>query len=167
MAMAAGYCILAATTLAVALIEYGGERSPLVVAAFGTATGELIIFVSAGLGDRWSIAYGSLIGGAFTLFIYGILRTRDPTCAEPRFYGRSSLLMAGCWLGGLGLRPAALGVAVWVVVYFVCMVAHWLSFRGQLHSDSAGRHGLQPLISAPLVTSVGLALALSLLVRAL
>ena len=41
-APAAGYCILAAAAIAVALIEYGGQRAPLSVAAVGTAIGQVL-----------------------------------------------------------------------------------------------------------------------------
>ena len=60
--LSAGYCILAATMVAVGLIEYGGQRAPLSVAAIGSGIALLLIVAAAGWEDHWSIAIGSLLG---------------------------------------------------------------------------------------------------------
>ena len=48
-----------------------------------------------------------------------------PSAHDPRGRGRSALLVAGCWIGGLGLGPALGGAAAWIVTYFACMLIFW------------------------------------------
>jgi leader peptidase (prepilin peptidase)/N-methyltransferase len=123
--VAAAYCALAATMVAVSLIEYSGLRAPLAIAGTGTAIAQLIILVGAGWQGHWRIVGGSLIGTAIGLALIVILRSRDPECLDPRGFGRSALLITGCWLGGLGLYPIAVGIGTWALSYFVGIVANW------------------------------------------
>lgn len=127
--VAAAYCVLASTALAVSLIEYGGQRSPLVVAASGTGLALVIVGIGAGWHHHWRIVVGSLIGSAIAAVIYAVLRRRDPDCIDPRGHGRSELLVAGCWVGGLGLGPAVVGGCFWVGTFLVCMVGVWTLSR--------------------------------------
>ena len=116
--------------IAVSLIEYGGQRAPLLVAAkrrcgrIGGHPGW--IRVAARLEDRrrssplaprpeWWASPSS---------VPGIL-----DCLDPRGFGRSALLIAGCWLGGLGLSAAAVGGATWIVAYFLSMLGAWSETR--------------------------------------
>ena len=46
-ALTAGYCVMAATALAAALIEYGGSRTPLGVGAVGAGIGVVLVVVAA------------------------------------------------------------------------------------------------------------------------
>ena len=108
-----------------ALIEYRGQRAPLVVAAVGTGLAQLVIVVGGGWQHHWAVVSGSLLGTALAVVVYGLLRRGDPECADPRGHGRSALLPAGCWVGGLGLGAAAVGSAVWIVAYALCMVGAW------------------------------------------
>ena len=123
--VAAAYCCLAATMTAIGLIEYGGQRSPLSVAALGTVTAQAIIVVGAGVQGHWRIVEGSLIGTSIAVISFTLLRSADPDCRDPRGHGRTSLLVAGCWIGGLGLWPAVVGAGVWIVTYLVCMTGAW------------------------------------------
>ena len=166
-AIAAGYCCLAAATIAVALIEYGGKRAPLAVAAIGTTTGQLIIIGGAGWEGTWSVVVGSLIGTALAMGIFGILRITDPECTDPRGHGRSVLLMAGCWVGGLGIGPTVAGGVVWIISYFACMLIFWATRQeAAAHGPPSVRPPAHPVVATPLVTALTLAMTLSLVVRA-
>ncbi len=167
-AIAAGYCCLAAATIAVALIEYGGKRAPLGIAAIGTTAGQLIIIGAAGWEDRWSVAVGSLVGTVLAMGIFGILRVTDPTCTDPRGHGRSALLMTGCWVGGLGIGPTLVGGAIWIVSYVSCMLIFWANMQ-TVDPHGAPDSGRQshPVAATPLVTALALAMAASLVVHAL
>ncbi len=166
-AVAAAYCVLASAALAVSLIEYGGQRSPLVVAASGTGLALVIVGIGAGWHHHWRIVVGSLIGSAIAAVIYAVLRRRDPECIDPRGHGRSELLVAGCWVGGLGLGPAVVGACFWVGTYLVCMVGVWILSRQSPVSDRGaivqGSSPPPPLFGTPLVSALGMALAASLI----
>jgi leader peptidase (prepilin peptidase)/N-methyltransferase len=145
---AAGYCILAATAIAVALIEYGGRRSPLSVAAIGTAIGEVVLVVAVVWTHHWGILVWSLVGAAVGTLAFALLRRRDPECRDPRFYGRSLLPLAGCWLGGLGGvhtagRPGALpvlaGLVAWILGEVACLLIVWAGVRS--HGGGAALDG--------------------------
>ena len=166
-AIAAGYCCLAAATIAVALIEYGGKRAPLAIAAIGTTAGQLIIIGGAGWDGTWSVVVGSLIGTALAMGIFAILRITDPACTDPRGHGRSALLMAGCWVGGLGISPATVGGVVWIITYFACMLIFWATRqRAVAHGPPSVGRQAHPVVATPLITALTLAMTLSLVVRA-
>jgi leader peptidase (prepilin peptidase) / N-methyltransferase len=163
--VSAAYCSLAASMIAVGMIEWGGERSPLSVAAIGTAVGLLIIVVGAGWEGHWRIVSGSLLGTAIAVLIVTILRSTDPECLDPRAHGRSALLVAGCWVGGLGLGPAGVGAAVWIISYFLCMAATWSVTRRRPGGGTGAtrERPIHPLIGTPLVTALAIAMAASLI----
>jgi leader peptidase (prepilin peptidase)/N-methyltransferase len=166
--VAAAYCLLAAGMIAISLIEYGGKRAPLSVAAISTIGAQLIIVVGAGWQHHWRIVGGSLTGTAVAIVVYALLRSLDPDCADPRGHGRSALLIAGCWAGGLGLEPLAIGAATWIVTYFLCMTGAWSAAR--LLSGSAPAPEpvppISPVLAVPLVSALGVALAASLIAGA-
>jgi leader peptidase (prepilin peptidase) / N-methyltransferase len=164
--VSAAYCALAAAMIAVALIEFGGQRSPLAVSAIGTVTALAIIIIGAGWRHHWGVVMGSLLGTAVACVIYGVLRTKDPECIDPRGLGRSGLIIAGCWLGGLGAIPIAVGVGVWIVIYFFCMLGAWSTTRRRLEVDDQAAVEVlvvHPLLAVPLVTALALAMAASLI----
>lgn len=163
--IAAAYCILAATMIAVALIEYGGIRAPLSVAAVGTGGAQLVILAGAGWQGHWRIVIGSLIGSVVGLLAFALLRTMDPVCADAPGHGRSALLIAGCWVGGLGWISAAVGASVWIAVYFACMLCTWLVVRRRSAAASIPRleRHAHPLLTTPLVSAIAVALAASLI----
>src|ERR1019366_6810259 len=143
--VSAGYCALAAGMIAVGLIEYGGQRAPLSVAAVVT---------------------GSLIGTVVAVIAYGALRSRDPQTVDPRGHGRSALLLAGCWAGGLGLVPTAVGAGAWIAVFFLCMVGTWLSTRQRSGAGApavGGGRNPHPVLATPLVSALAAAMAVSLI----
>ncbi len=167
--IAAAYCSLVAALVAVALIEYGGRRAPLSVAAVGTGLGLAIIVVGGGWQHRWSTVIGSVVGTAVAAMAYALLRRKDPECVDPREYGRSALLLAGCWVGGLGVRAVVIGASCWIVAYFVCMVGAWASARQSVSVGGptpALTGAVHPVLGAPLVTAVALAMAASLMAGA-
>ncbi len=164
--VSAAYCVLAAAMVAVSLIEYGGQRAPLSIAAVGTAVAQAIIVVGAGLEQHWRIVAGTLTGTVVGLGAIALLRSKDPECLDPRGFGRSAILIAGCWLGGLGLYPSVIGAGTWIIAYFLCMVGVWSVTRLR----SAGASGVialernaGPLLRAPLVSALATAMAASLI----
>jgi leader peptidase (prepilin peptidase)/N-methyltransferase len=164
---AAAYCCLAATLLAIVLIEQNGKRAPLAVAAFGAAAGQLILVVGAGWEHQWRIVVGSLVGSAIGITVFAILRSIDPECVDPREFGRSAILVAGCWFGGLGTGPALVGLGVWIVAYFLFMVGVWSRTRqvigqGNLSVDMGMD---RPVPVAPLAWALAVAMAASLIMR--
>ena len=166
--VAAAYCVLAAGMIAVGLIEYGGQRAPLSVAAIATATAQLVIVVGAGWRHHWWIVGGSLAGTAVALVAYSALRAGDPDGVDPRGHGRSALLLAGCWVGGLGAVPLAVGGGAWIVTYFTCMVGAWSMARepsGTARAQDPHRR-IQPILATPLVSAIGVALVASLIAGA-
>jgi leader peptidase (prepilin peptidase)/N-methyltransferase len=167
--ISAAYCVLAASTIAVGLIEYGGQRAPLSVAVVGTTLALAIILVGGGWQQRWTTVVGSLVGTLLAVAAYALLRHRDPDSGDPRGHGRSALLMTGCWSGGLGLAATAAGVACWIVVYLFCMVGAWEHARqavgvGGLSPDPGPDHGSPLVVAAPLITAVAAAMVVSLVV---
>jgi len=164
--ISAGYCALAATIIAVGLIEYDGQRAPLSVAAIGTALGQIIIVAGGSWLHLWRLVGGSLAGVALATVVFGLLRRCDPDCLDPRGHGRSALLVAGCWAGGLGLVPAAVGATVWTLAYFLCMVGASTITRHRTGSGDRSRPSMSathPLLGTPLVTSLTLAMLASLI----
>jgi leader peptidase (prepilin peptidase)/N-methyltransferase len=162
------YCTLAATMVAVSLIEYSGNRAPLSIAAIGTVIAQTIIVVGSGWQHHWGIVAGSLVGTATGLAALALLRARDPDCLDPRGFGRTALPIAGCWFGGLGIYPAVVGVGTWIASFFLCMVAFWSVAR-----ERSGANGTVviaerkpgPLLSVPLVTALAIAMVASLVAR--
>jgi leader peptidase (prepilin peptidase)/N-methyltransferase len=160
-AVAAGYCCLAAAMIAVALIEYGGQRAPLAVAAIGTGVGLAIIVLAAGWQHHWRTLNGAITGTAIALLTYAVLRLGDPECTDARGHGRSALLMTGCWIGGLGLRPAIIGAVAWIVGFFICMTGAWWMTR-PLRAGLKARPP-HPVVASPLVAALAGAMVASLI----
>jgi leader peptidase (prepilin peptidase)/N-methyltransferase len=157
--VSAGYCVLAASMITVSMIEFDGHRSPLSVAAIGTAIAQVIIVVGAGWHHQWRIVGGSMGGSVAALVLIGVLRSTDPECVDPRDYGRTCLLVAGCWLGGLGLVPLAIAAGVWIVVYFGCMVGASSTGGGSPRTVP----GISSVLGVPLVSALAAAMAVSLI----
>jgi leader peptidase (prepilin peptidase)/N-methyltransferase len=163
--VSAGYCVLAAGMISVGLIEYGRQRAPLSVAAISTGAGLVIIVVGAAWLHHWATLAGCLIGTATALVLFGVLRSTDPECLDPRGHGRSALLIAGCWTGGLGAVPLAVGATAWIVTYFLCMAGAWSTARRYAGTSDgpAPVPPLSPILAAPLVSAIGVALVASLI----
>jgi len=146
----AAYCVLSATALSVALIEFGGQRSPLAVGATGAAIGALLL-VPAFLITRSSPSLlWALVGLTVGTASFGVLRARDPDCLDPRDHGRTLLPTAGLWLGGLGGRPTVAGLAAWALTSFLCLIVFWVHLRGSW-DRRAPQFALTPLVSGIVV----------------
>jgi leader peptidase (prepilin peptidase)/N-methyltransferase len=157
----AAYCALAASLIAVSLIEYGGKRSPLWVAATGTGVGEIIIIAGGVAHSDWRLLGGSLIGLAIALVAFALLRVTDPDCIDPRGYGRTGILIVGCWVGPLDAAAIVIGALAWIGTFFISTVLSWVLKR---RSDARLSPGWQPIVDTPLVTAVAVAVAVALVV---
>jgi leader peptidase (prepilin peptidase)/N-methyltransferase len=164
----AGYCVLAATAFSIALIEYGGQRSPLSVGAAGTGLGALLLVPGLLVVHHDSALVRAFVGLAIGGVIFGILRVRDPDCRSALHHGRTALPLVGLWLGGLGWRPTVSGLAAWVLASFACMVTIRLFQRGDEAEGSVGRtaRSISAIATVPLVSGIIVALAVSLGVAA-
>ncbi|HEY4929049.1 MAG TPA: prepilin peptidase [Acidimicrobiales bacterium] len=164
----AGYCVLAATALSIALIEYSGQRSPLSVGAVGTGLGALLLVPGFLVVRHGSALVWALVGLAIGTLIFGMLRTRDPDCRIPLNHGRTALPLAGLWLGGLGWRPTVSGLAAWVLASFACVVISRQDRRRDEAGGSVGRtvRRMSVIATVPLVSGIVVALAVSLGVAA-
>jgi hypothetical protein len=146
------------------LIEYSRQRAPLSIAAIGTGIAELIIVIGAGRHHHWHVVVGSLIGTLGAVVVYAFLRINDPDASDPRGHGRSALLVAGSWLGGLGLGPTAVGGGFWIATYFICLVGTWLLTRQNAEFEySSSIERVPPVFVTPLVSALAVALAASLI----
>ena len=165
-AVAIGYCGLAATIIAIACIEYGGIRSPLSVAAAGTGGSEAAVLIAASLSQHWRIATGSIVGLVVAVGLFSVLRRLDPTCTDSRGHGRSALLVAGAWIGGLSALPIVVGLASSVGIYLACLAG---TRRLESHPQGGNRIGragraVPTILTTPLVTAICVALAVSLVI---
>ena len=164
---AAGYCCLAATMIAILLVECSGHRAPLVMAGIGTGLG-LPFFAAAAIWEtNWRTFFGPLAGAIIGLAIFAILRQLDPKARDPRTSGRSTLLIAGCWLGGMEADPVVAAVVVGVGTYTLCALAAWVSSRQRVGVTPGG---MSPSFTgsaaaAPLAVTVSAALLASLIAQ--
>jgi leader peptidase (prepilin peptidase)/N-methyltransferase len=74
----AGYCVLSATALAIALIEFGDQRSPLAVGATGTGLGAVLLVPGFLVVHRGTSLAWALLGLTIGTAAFGMLRARDP-----------------------------------------------------------------------------------------
>jgi leader peptidase (prepilin peptidase)/N-methyltransferase len=170
-AFSVGYCALGATAVAVGLIEYGGQRAPLSVGAAGASLGQVLVVGAAVWIGHPAVLVWSLVGTVAACALFAFLRMRDPDGQDPMWRGRSLLMAAGCWLGGLGGiagRPVVAGVAAWILAEFASLVVLWSLRRRHATADgsSPARGVLASVASVPLVTGIAVALAVSLTVAA-
>jgi leader peptidase (prepilin peptidase) / N-methyltransferase len=164
--IAIGYCGLAGTMISVACIEYGGIRSPLSIAAIGTGLSETAIVVTAGLHRDWRVALGSLVGSALAGGLFAVLRGLDPECTDSRGHGRTALLVAGAWIGGLDLVAVVAGMACSIGIYVLCLAGTRVLTHSAPTRDRFGRAGraVPPAIAVPLVSAIAVGLVVSLVV---
>jgi leader peptidase (prepilin peptidase) / N-methyltransferase len=161
---AAGYCCLAASMVAVLLIECSGHRAPLAVAGIGTVM-SLAVFAAASVrtGD-WRTLLGPLVGASAGLVALAALRLLDPTAGHPHGAGRTALLVAGCWLGGMG-SEAVVATAVGAGTYALCVLPPWVFNRPRVHATSgqASPPLTASLVAAPIAVSLATAMIVALL----
>ena len=164
--IAAAYCLLASTLIAVGLIEYSGQRAPVSVVLIGAGIAQVIIVLGGGWQHRWTVVVGSLVGTALALGAVGLLRSGDLTGTDPRGHGRGALLLLGCWAGGLGLAATIAGAGVGILVYSACLAGE----RAMVHQtvpaggSPALRRTINPVVGSPLVTAIAVAMVVSLAV---
>lgn len=106
-----GFCVLAATLIALVAVESDGLGPPLSAAAVGTMIGVLLLAGAAVPDRRWQHLAGVLIGVAVAACVIAV---KTPWAASAPV-----LLPVGAVLGWLGPASAAEGLAVAVVV-LVC-----------------------------------------------
>ncbi len=126
-----GYFVLAATLVAITMIERGGVRAPLSVAAMGTTLGAIALWIGATATEAWGVLGLAVIGLAVGIGAFALLRRWDPDARRPATFGRSMLLPAGPWLAATGARPAGIGVAAGAAVYLVVLAASHVAARRQ------------------------------------
>lgn len=161
--VSAGYCSLIAAMMSVSLIEYGRRRAPLGVAAVGTGIALVFLLVAAGWHGPWHIAIGAVVGTGTAFVVVTFLRARDPDCIDPMGHGRSALLIAGCWCGGLGWA-AIIGVAVWFAAYLLCLEgARWAANDRRVRT---GRRTHFPIFDTPLISALVVGMAVSFIAGA-
>jgi leader peptidase (prepilin peptidase)/N-methyltransferase len=174
-ALTAGYCVMAATALAAALIEYGGSRTPLGVGAVGAGIGVVLVVVAALWIGHDRVAAWAAVGLIVGVAAFGSLRALDPDCRDPRWHGRAILPVVGCWLGGVGASSGTAvvaGVAAWVLAAFGCLVVLWVGGRHHVGADAGSTETgavpvpvpMLPVASVPMVTGIVVAMVVSLIV---
>ena len=165
------YCLLVATIITILLIDAGELRSPLLVAALGTAIADLVLVIIAAAGSHWSVLVGAQAGTLAGIVGFSALRRMDPGCDCREGFGRSALIPAGCWLGGLGLVAAGIGAGVFLAVFLLCVAFNRKSGKIAPRSDenpaiSSSTGLLHRVIGLPMVVSVALGTAVGLAVFA-
>ena len=163
---AAGYCCLAASMMAILLIECSGHRAPLAVAGIGTGLG-LSLFAAAAIWEAdWRTFVGPLAGAIIGLAVVTILRQLDPKARDPRTSGRTAVLIAGCWLGGMEADPVVVAAVVGAGTYTLCTLAIWVSSRQRVRvAPAAGASYAVSVAAAPLAVTVSAALLAALVAQ--
>jgi leader peptidase (prepilin peptidase)/N-methyltransferase len=152
-APAVGYCVLGATLVSVLLIDAGTLRAPLAVAAIGAVVGDLVLVAGAIWSHQWTTLWGAQIGVVVGAAGFAALRRIDPDCRQPWQFGRSALVPACCWLGGLGVLPAAFGFGFGGLAFMAWAA---LSIRVGRRSASTRLGGLPMVVAIAVGTAVGL-----------
>ena len=153
--------------IAVALIEYGGQRAPVSVAAVGTGLAQAIVVVGGAWQHRWTVVGGSMAGTVVALALCGLLHSGDPDSTDARWHGRSALVLLGCWAGGLGLAATTVAVSGGMATYLACMVVARATARSTVSAGGAGmvpERRLHLVLGTPLVTAIVVAMVASLAV---
>ena len=155
------YGLLSVTIVSILLIDTGDLRSPLWLAALGTALGDAALVAVAAAGSHWTLLIGGQIGTSAGIVAFAALRRLDPESRRDVGIGRSALIPAGCWLGGLGIVAAGIGLGVFAVVFVVCLSLSRLTgkSRGRANSDSgqtATLAMLRILADRPMILAVTL-----------
>jgi leader peptidase (prepilin peptidase)/N-methyltransferase len=164
------YCLLAATIISILLIDTGELRSPLLVAALGTAIGDAVLVAVAVGGKHWSVLIDAQAGTLAGIVAFSALRRADPECRRTEGFGRGALIPAGCWLGALGAVPAAIGAGVLVFVLFLGVLLNhsWRASAGRNLTDPPVLSGgvARHLIGLPLIVAIALATTAGLIAYA-
>ena len=151
-----GFCVLAATLVALVAVERDGLAPPMSVAVIGTAVGAVLL-VAAGVADhRWTHLIGLAIGMAVAGALNGVgTRRRSPQADSSSWTSALPVLLpVGAGLGWLGPVYAGEGLATAAVLLLVSAgVRRW---RPPPSTDQ--RRGLLGLaLAAGLVVAVAVA----------
>ncbi|HEX3567014.1 MAG TPA: prepilin peptidase [Acidimicrobiales bacterium] len=159
------YCLLAATIISILLIETSELRSPLLVAALGTAVGDIALVAVSAIGRHWSALPGAQVGLLVGIVVFSALRRADPECRRPENFGRGALIPVGCWLGGLGLVAGGIGAAVLVAGYLVGVLGN-RSLGGAANPEVAKVTALRHVFGLPMILATALATTAALIAYA-
>jgi leader peptidase (prepilin peptidase)/N-methyltransferase len=161
----AGFCVVAATLIALVAIEVDGLASPLAVGVTGSALA-VALLVAAGVADRrWAHVVGLAIGEGVAAVLVAASRRFPPHENEAASGNRTAswiagapvLLPAGAALGWLGPAYGAEGLGTAVVVY---VVAGTIGRRRRSDSAVGDRRVLCLAVAAGVVVATGVAVAL-------
>ena len=146
------YCGLAATLGAILMIDAGELRSPLGLAASGTAVADAVLVGLTWWRGEWSVLLGAQAGLLVGASCFAFLRIRDPECVHASGIGRTALIPLGCWLGGLGTAPALWGGGTGIALYVIWAVNTRSTRPGATEQPERGRLFTLPtaLLNAPL-----------------
>jgi len=165
------YCILAASLLVILIIDIGTLRSPLVIAGIGTALGDVALVAATVWSHHWAILVTAQVGLVVGCAGFAVLRRVDPECLRPEGFGRSALIPAGCWLGGLWAVATLVGLAAAVIALGLSLtLRHWspMSPSGSVPDGptNLGWQRINRIVRLPLVTSVAVGVTMGLVVHA-
>jgi len=122
----AGFCVVAATLVALVTVERDGLAPPLSVAVTGSALA-VALLVAAGLADRrWPHVIGVVVGSVVaSVLVAASGRRRAQTVGtSPWMAAAPALLPVGAALGWLGPVAVGVGLATALVVLVAVRVAH-------------------------------------------
>jgi leader peptidase (prepilin peptidase)/N-methyltransferase len=115
-----GFCVLAATLIALVAIEGDGLPLPLSVALVGTAVGTVLLAGAAIADRRWSHLIGAVIGVGVAWILTAVVPRRPARVSDGSPWTSAPVVLpVGAALGWLGPQYAAEGLAAGVVVYLV------------------------------------------------
>ncbi len=145
-----GLGVLAATVVALALVELDGANSPAAVAAIGSATGTVVLIAAAAGSHRWWRLGGALIGAGFGLLcIVAASRVdRRPGGADRAAW---SIVPAGAFMGWLGLVGSGAGA---LGALFAVVVEHRTRPRAAADATAASSPSLAVAMLAGVVVAL-------------
>lgn len=158
----AGFCVLAATVVALVAVALDGLTPPVSVAIVGTAMA-VVLLVAAGLADhRPSRVVGVAVGVAVATVLVGITRRRSLLRRDLGLWTRQApvLLPVGTALGWLGPAYAGIGLGAAVSVLVASRVARPVPVR------TPGDTATTPRCLFGFALAVGVAVAVTVAVAA-
>jgi FtsH-binding integral membrane protein len=157
----AGFCVLAATLVALVTIEGDRLAPPLSVAVIGTGIASALL-VAAGVADRrWHHVVGVVVGVAVAGLLVALTRRRraGEDDRSPLMVAAPVLLPVGAALGWLGPVYVGEGLAATVVVFVAA------SAMQRTHRSSKPDPG-RVVVGFALAAGVGVALVIAVAVGA-
>jgi len=132
-----GFCVIAATLIALVAVERDGLPAPSSVAVIGTAVAGALLLAAGVVDRRWAHLVGLIVGVVVSAAVVaGGHRTHvRPDDASSPMAALPVLLPAGAALGWLGPAYAAEGLATTVAVLLVARGARSVRGSGSTRSD--------------------------------